>query len=277
MAFLTLNGWEVSVAHEKAAEKFEIIGQGSRSFLGTYRDTRRAEKRIWSITTPPIVEATAEAVKGLVLGHGWHWNFNSDLYAENKGLAPDTGYEATLSATQTKFSSAYSCHLDGDAGAGANVEYDCGVTGDYTISVWQYDTGAAAWAHLVVVYDADTTTATKYINNSSGSTINCIVVAAGVVELEGEDPDGNNEDVYYDDLVICPYKWPAGLITAVYNGGTGLEFSGLPRLNMGGDITKTDTAIEVVGSLNGSSLTQGYVDGTWHDNLRTLTFDLIEV
>ena len=100
--FLYLNELSVPVAFAQASQANQEHGAYfGRSLDGTGRRTSRAQKRMWSVATPPLDLADADALEGLVLGKGHHWPFDSHFYS-SKGLGPDSGYSAgTVIGTTT--------------------------------------------------------------------------------------------------------------------------------------------------------------------------------
>lgn len=269
MAYLEINGWGIDAAYKSVGHTSEIIGYQGRSFGMGMRDHKRGDKEVFQVTTPPMSEANGVALEALLKGSGHHWNFESDLYSIYKGLGPNTGYGATISATQQMYG-ARAMYL----ASGNSVVFDPDYNSDCSISVWHYE---SAWAHLVLTYDADTTTTTKYENNASGDFV-CVALSAGAVTLHGKDRDapGTGAKVYYDDLVIVPYVMTAAQNTAIYAAGSGLEFSDLPRLDIGGDLLKT-TGTKEFAAFDVSYKQMGvYLSSAWTDTARSYSFKLVE-
>lgn len=94
--FVRFNGWDVPIID--ASEDHEVIGEPpTRAFDGSILTDRRYIKRQWALRTKHVSEMVAEAIKGVALGHGHNWNFDSDAYSY-KGLAPSGQYERRLAA-----------------------------------------------------------------------------------------------------------------------------------------------------------------------------------
>jgi hypothetical protein len=93
MAFLTLNGWQVSV-NGGEIEPREIGGM-RRSQNGSMFKQRVAIKRRWRFTTTPMTFSDAQALMGLVLGNGYQFQFAPDTnpqeYDDDKACASDSG------------------------------------------------------------------------------------------------------------------------------------------------------------------------------------------
>jgi hypothetical protein len=282
--FCKLNGWSIPVAFPEAAHDTEQVGSQSRAQSTTLHDSVRANKHTWSLATHAIEIAEAEALEGLLRGDGWHFDFESDLYACVKGLAPNTGYAGTtISAVQAKLGTKSCKVTSGSTGP----TYACGLTGDWSVMFWQY---VAAWEHYAVVYDFDTTTYVEYVAGAVSSAINdtyrgtigsvsgLVTATGGNVVLKGNKATDNAaSDVYIDDLVVKPYKFVAAQVTAHYAAGAGLKFSDMPRLNMSGSIIKSSTPVVVRGVPGSVKNTGMMVNGVWNEQVRSVSFKLIEV
>lgn len=94
MAFLTLNGIDVSTMYGGEATP-RLIGQGVRSISGNMLRDGRAVKREWRFTTPPISQAEASALIGMINGLGHHFTMDSDAVSDG-GLTPASGYTGAV-------------------------------------------------------------------------------------------------------------------------------------------------------------------------------------
>lgn len=256
MAFLTLNGVEIPVLDGNASRSRVLIGERGRAFDGTFRSSVRARKRQWSLATPVVTKAEADAIVGLVEGQGHHWSFDADLYSD-KGLV-GTGAGASVGTTSPspKFGA-------GRLGitTGNTATFALSLGGAWTVMVWQWD--GAAWDHYVV-----TSAGHKWVNGirNDAATTTWLAVSSGTLTLSAP-----SAAAYYDDLVALPYVIPAAW-AEVWGVATS-AFSALPRLAMAGDI---GTAT-VEGELGAEAYTQAQVDGGWRDNALTVEFTLSEV
>jgi hypothetical protein len=72
MAFLTIGGVSVEVRTDGASEaEPAYIGGDSPAFAGSLRSTRRALRRAWTFTTPPLDATTLDALRDAIgLGAG---------------------------------------------------------------------------------------------------------------------------------------------------------------------------------------------------------------
>lgn len=66
MSFLVVAGITVACARDTASKRLVRIGSSSRSFDGTLRSQTRAQKREWTVSTTPTVEATAVTLEAAV-------------------------------------------------------------------------------------------------------------------------------------------------------------------------------------------------------------------
>jgi hypothetical protein len=275
--FCKLNGWAIQAHFPDSNHANEPIGSMGRAQSTTLHSSVLANKRVWTLTTIPLELADAEALEGLLRGDGWHFDFESDLYACVKDLAPNTGYAGTtISTVQAKLGTKSCKVTSGSTGP----TYNCGLTGDWSVMFWQY---VAAWAHYAVVYDADTTTYVEYVAGAVSSAINdtyrAALVTGGSVVLKGNKATDNAaSDVYIDDLVVKPYKFVAAQVAAHYAAGAGLEFSDMPRLNLSGNIIKSSTPVAVIAKGDFKAQHNGMmVGGVWNEQVRSVNFQLIEV
>ncbi len=84
MTYLKLNNITIPVAKGGEVEPQEI-GSKKRAFDGTLSADRRDIKRMWKYETKPLTASLARTLRGLVMGEGHYWSYNSDLYSD-KGL-----------------------------------------------------------------------------------------------------------------------------------------------------------------------------------------------
>lgn len=138
MAFLRINGHTVPVEVDSASMELVEVGNSSKSYDGTTINLRRRLKRKLSFNTPPLSEADAIALQGLVRGQGEYWSFDAASTGEylysSRGLGPTTSTSNAQESTHVKFNKS----LD----AGTHLVYPSSVvTGltDITINVWVSD------------------------------------------------------------------------------------------------------------------------------------------
>lgn len=283
MSYLTLNGWPVPIPYGSGSHGGEEIGSRDRAYSGTLRKATRAFKRPWKFTTRMLQQSDAEFLEGMLRGDGWHFDFQSDLYAARRGAGPVAGYSgASISSTQKLSGNSYSLKITGGNSITFQTPVGAGQYPDYTIMFWHYYT---EWQFCAILGDISAATVTRYIANvgnswvpTSGSTILCWTLNGTTgVTLQGEQTSGAGADVYYGDLVVLPYLVPPSLLTTLAGGGTWVEFSDMPRLKMVGTLVKTTTAIEVLGKLNNATHKSSNISGTFCEKDRVIDFELHEV
>jgi hypothetical protein len=271
MSFLDVNGYAVPLAHDSVRRRpVEVLARFGRGYDGSLRRSRSAEKIGWEVRTIPVAEATAELIEGLLMGRGFYFPFETSLYDAQKGFGPNTGYACTLTDSGEKVGTR--CLSVGSGATG--VVYATGFTADWSVMLWQFVD--AAWKHICVVYDADATTYTEYVNGAAGDAINDTwraLISAGNLTLVGKAYDDNgNQAALYDDMVVVPYKLDSTIIAWHYNSGTGRAFSELPFLSATGDILKTTTAKSIACRV----VEEDYKFLAGSDNYRSLTIEIEE-
>lgn len=275
MTFLTLNGLTVSVADSSASKRVADVGWTGRSYDGDQHDSVLAERPSWQIATTPLTEAAGVELERLLHGDGHHFDFDSSLYSERKGLGPTSGYSMSLVTSSPTPKLGTKC---AKFGSGSVLYYATGYTGDYSLLWWFNNT--VSWEHLAVVYDSAAATSTRYVDGAVNSSTwynlynsgnRWGVTSAGTLTFYGKlRATDTNATVAIDDLVVLPYQVTTGLINAHYNSGTGRAFSALPLLDLSGDVTESPSAIEVRARDIEVGFVQGFSTGSWTNNLRTI-------
>jgi len=152
MALLTLNGVTMPVALDGLTRSApELIGEEGRAFSGADLSTVRARKDGWRATFTPQTAAAAAAFRALVLGLGYVWSYDSDLYADRKGLGPSSSTGCSVVA-----SGKYGSRLR--VTAGNRIEYSiAGSATAWTLMYWKrtldfYALGTGpVWEHFIRV------------------------------------------------------------------------------------------------------------------------------
>lgn len=266
MAFLTVNGVEISIAEGEAAESTERIGEDLRAFSGGLISTTRAWKRGWRFRTIPMTAALAYAWLRLLRGDGHSWSFDDATYYlySSKGLAPSSGTGTRRTATPAPHVGSAYVRLS----AGATLSYPAALTGAWTLMVWIYESGA--WHNYIECSDG-----TKYKDGAVyGSAIAFLTVTAGAAIL-GDSGSGAVQD--FDDFVVLPFIAPAAW-AAVWGVATE-PFSALPQLAFDGDFVEDGP---IYGEAPGQAAKSEYVsfqDATapaWEAAGRRVSFDVEE-
>jgi len=271
-AFVQINGFVVGV--KGAARVIDEPGMlMSRSVAATLRKHRRAIKTGVRIDTVPLTEADAEMLEGLILGLGYSFHFDSDLYSALTGLGPNAGYAGVLSDTSPMVGTR-SLYLT----SGQAVGWSTGFTGDYSIMAWcKHDSDGWTVRHRAYVYDADAASGVQYKNSAVVTEgVGYFTMASGLLTMLAKDVGGSAAACNYDDLVVVPYKLDAETIAWHYNGGTPFAFPDLPRLSVTGDVFKSATPKTMIGNVGEQPYVHGNL-GSFAANNRSLSIELFEV
>lgn len=275
MTFMTINGWSVGIADKNAKMRREEIGlMDGRAFSGQQHDTRRAVKRTGQFATAVLSEDDGEALENLLTGIGWHFPFDVDLYSEDTRLGPASGYTASIGSTSPspKFGVRRLA-----VSSSTSIRWDAKLGTSYTLMAWIWN--GSSWDHWIRRVDDSTGSAvtTLWKNGTSGqANLYAITVSGTSVYLQGKNPTtGANATTYFDDLVVLPWVASASQIAA-WSSATS-AFSPLPKLDLGGDVIRDGTSIEVRGRVTDVSIEQAMVGGVWVDNARRVSFTMLEV
>lgn len=279
---LSLNNWTVPVKNGGAKLIVEEAWRGRRGDH-SMAVSRNWVGRKWSITTTPMLSENGEALEHWLEGLGHTYPFDYDLYS-SRSRPPLTGYTGGILATGVvKFASPVNSFLY-IGGAGENISFDAqsNFGSSYgTVSFWMWinDGAYGAWHHYVQKRDAGVTTV--IVNNGAGPanpSNYTVTFATGTHQIDVRANDHTNAsgaDVWIEDLVIVPYAWTAGQITAVYTSTQ--AFGMTPFLRMKGSLLYENGPVYVQAEIKGVSTVQGYMGGAWKNDLRILDFVLHEV
>lgn len=200
---LALNGINLGrfvAAEGDLGESQRDIGGEALAVDGSTITTRSARKLDLELKSVPLSLADAQAWRDFIAGEGETWSFDVSLYG-SKGTAPIAMVGATFSAGSAKFGAA---KLSVGATTGtitfpaAVNEYGSTSKG-WTVGVWRFESGA--WRHYVVRDDG-----AKWSNgvrNDATSTAWLSVITPNVTIA-----NSTGAAVFYDDLVILPYRVP---------------------------------------------------------------------
>jgi hypothetical protein len=249
VAIFKVNSFEVPVASCRFGEV--EIGSRGRSFRGKARQSIRAAKRQWRITTPPLAQEMALAVRGMLRGAGVSWGFDVfvEPYSDN-GLWPEAGMTtAALSAAQKKYG-LRSCYF----AVGQQAGWCVGVEPRWSCLHWRRVAGV--WHHYLIRDDG-----VKALNGAQAApdTAYCSYSSAtGVLAFTAP-----TEAYYLDDLVWLPFRLPVAWATAIYDRNA--AFPARPSVELVGDLVGATALVR--GELDDGEAEQAAVNGVWVDNL----------
>jgi hypothetical protein len=285
MTFLMLNNFTVSV-RDGSVRRSDEEGSYNKSFSGEHRDSRQWVRRRWDIETQPLGVSDADALELWILGHAHHWSFDYDLYSEQKGKGPNSGYNIVNESFVgfPKFSDPKNQYIQvGNGTAGRTITFSIPQLrdSDYTISRWVLnitDAGFANHRHYVDRYDSGVVTskldnaAMPAISNYSISQGNSLI---SFTQLGRNNANTADASIWLEDLVIFPYAITDAMITAIFTS-TNAFFS--PTMRMTGDIVDEPGPVYVRGHINEIRSVQGRRAGVsgWENNLRVISFSLVE-
>ena len=88
MAFLTFNNITIPVSEGTASISMAEPTSTKRSTFGSLTYSKKFKRIMITGDTPPVTQATGDAIEGLLSGGGFGWSFRDDLAAGVKGLTP---------------------------------------------------------------------------------------------------------------------------------------------------------------------------------------------
>lgn len=270
MPFLAINGWTVPVADGEARVSFDKLGAAQRSYNGVLRGTRRAKVRQWEVTTTIKTNANAIAFEASASGDGQVWSFDNDLFS-SKGLAPDAGYNVTLSATGGK----YGGYVQVSSNTNLTYSVDLGQV-SWTMLVWKEEGGV--YYHYGINSDG-----TQYKNGAVHSAVPTDNVtewftgSTSSMSLRGKDIAGTNANAKYDDFVVMPFTMPLAQIAAVYN--LGLAHPLAPQVLVSGDLLGGPGTgpVYAIGNVDSAEFVQVFGDDGFAANYRRVNAQFSEV
>jgi len=239
MAFLTINGFEVSILDGSADVSEEEIGSSSRAFSGHLLQSTRARARVFGGTTPILTSANAKAIAGLLKADGHYFGF-ADQYS-SKGAGPVSGTH-TIS--------------------GGQISVPSGTT-----SVFDTNIGSA-WS--IIAYDGTAYTldsaGTQYEAGSTTTGVdNMLDVASGDLEIYGTNQAGSPATMAWDWIAVLPFVFTASMHATFSDVSA---FSEIPALTVSGNALKSESVTmrlrhgslseELVQFMSGGSIATGF-------------------
>lgn len=266
---LRVSGIAVPVLDGSVDETPKQAGDNERAEDFSLIVNRRAIKETYKIKIAPQSPSDGVAWRGLLLGLGHTWNFDSSFYS-SKGLGPSALTNVVQNAT-AKFG-AGGAQQTLSTGTFTFTALPLGGS-KWTVMVWR-KLGAGSFNHYIVT-SASKALGHAYVNGSdtadatSWLTVN---TAAGTVKLDADASNTTN----LDDLVILPFDVPSAWPADVF--AYGAAFSQLPYLDVDGDLIDGNVGLKTVcGDVSGTEIVQGVLNGTYYQAIRVLNAALEEV
>lgn len=273
MPFLTVNGLELEVLDEQADERNDSVESWERSAGFALTGTTYARKRKWTVQTPPLTLAEAQAYIGWVQGLGHYWSFDYPYlkYSTEGGVAPTLGGSSAVSTSTPKFGTR--CL---NVASGQNCVFPTSFSDtDMTWALWKRPSsgsGSGTYNHFAQVRGSSNT---SYVDGSPASISSWFSVSSGDLTIQGEDNAASAAEARYDEILIVPYQMTADMVAALAARTSAIV--PFPFVSVAGDMIPEAAGVTCKGLYTGSEYLQAALGGTFQSNLRRVTFDLIEV
>ena len=235
MAFLTISGFEIPISAEGISVERLAYGQQEVAYSGAQQPQRWGTSRVYTMASPVTTRTEAETLSGLIGGDGHFMAFDTTFFS-SKGLGPNTGYTATISATGGAVGGGYA-----QVTSAQTMAYT--FQSDYSRTMMVCKKESGTWFHYALVFDAELGTTVQYKNGAPHTPVgtdnitNWFGYSNNVWTLSGKDIAGSNANALYDQFVIVPYAMTSAMVAAFDTEilTTGLSFSPLPLLRCAGD------------------------------------------
>lgn len=242
MAFLTINGFTVSVLDGSADVSEEEIGSSTRAFSGHLIQSTRARARVLKATTPILSSVNAKALVGLLKADGHAWEFD-DIYS-SKGLGAASGTYTIISSLLQIL-------------GGNTVTFNTNIGSAWTI-VAELNTGT------MFTIDSD---GNQYVSGVSTSGNNYFLnVSGGDMILSGKSATNTNTVRQWERVSIFPFAMTVSM-HEFFSTSSGL-FSEIPSLTVSGSVLKSASVTmrlrhgslseEPIQYMSGGSVTTGF-------------------
>lgn len=240
MAFLTINGYEVSILDGSADVSEEEIGSSTRAFSGHLIQSTRARARVFSGKTPILSAANAKATTGLLKADGHYWEFDDQYSSKGLGIASGTYTIASSQITVT---------------SGNTVTFDTNIGSAWTVIA--YDAND--------VYSVDSS-GTQYASGATTTGVdNMIDVSSGDLQIYGTNQAGAGATMVWEWVAILPFVMTAGMHQTFTVGSS---FSEVPALTVSGNALKSESVTmrlrhgslsdELIQYMTGGSVATGF-------------------
>lgn len=274
MAFLRVNGIEISVANDSAEVTPEVVGESGRAPDGSLWVHRTSVKGGYSFSTTPRTAKEAIALTMLLLGEGHVWPFSSalGLYSSRGALITSSGAAIARTGAAGKFGTD-SATVPNGVTLRSGVFYS---TTDGrrlpTLSFW-YSTNGSTWTHRV--YRA---TGTQWYTDGVAGAAPSGITASYSATYGWQIENATGGQVWIDDLWICPYDWPATWPAFVFGYANPVGLC--PRVKADGDGIEANlvtTAPDYIGDQVKATPVQGVLTSGFENNLHAVSFSLSEI
>lgn len=242
MAFLTINGFEISILDGSADVSEEEIGSSTRAFSGHLIQSTRARARIFAGKTPILSAADAKATTALLKADGHYWEFGDQYSSKGLGIASGT---YTIASSQITITS------------GNTVTFNTNIGSAWTIIA--HDSGS------VVTYSLDSGGAQYEGGSTATGNDNMFDVSSGDLQLYGTNQAGAGATMTWDWVVILPFVATVGMHETFTNGN---DFSEVPALTVSGNALKSESVTmrlrhgslsdELIQYMTGGSVATGF-------------------
>jgi hypothetical protein len=242
MAFLTINGFEISILDGSADVSEEEIGSSTRAFSGHLIQSTRARARVFSGKTPILSAANAKATTGLLKADGHYWGFDDQYSSKGLGVASGT-YTITSGLIQIL--------------GGNTVTFDTNIGSAWTI-VAKQNIGS------MFTIDSD---GNQYVNGVTTTGNNYFLnVSSGDMVLSGKSNTNTNTVRQWDDVLIFPFAMTVSM-HEFFSTPSAL-FSEVPALTVSGNALKSESVTmrlrhgslsdELIQYMTGGSVATGF-------------------
>jgi len=224
MSFLTVNNHTIACNLGDVDVSTEEIGSSTEGLLGANMKDNRGEIRTLKFTTINGTKTYIDALRRLLLGRGFYWNFNS-LGGTDPWQWSSTGLGITSASGVSQLAGsahfgAYGIELTATTGT---ATWATAIGTVWTVMFWR-NTGAG-FEHYI-----ETSDGTYYLDGVATTQESWVSVASGSVTIANT----TGGAVDFDDLVVLPFIAPANM--AADFGGATSEWGNTPDVKVSGDL-----------------------------------------
>jgi hypothetical protein len=271
MTYVVINGMTVKCAKTSMPRvRRRTRGRMRVGITGDQTEARRASKwGPWEIATPPMNADEAESLEAVILGRAHVWDCNGSF--ASSGAA---GIRASSSANKLVFAGGpFPDAASITIASGTTTDVICGLT-------------ASRWTALVVAKPADVgawgfygfaSTGNYYLNGAvqGAASLGWFARQAnGDGRFTGKNNAGAFADLPVAQIVACNWLMPTAQLAA-FTAWMTRRWGPSPQLDLSGSFLPP-TAVFGRGKITISKHRRGVNAGGYRDNLRELTFTLME-